>query len=77
IPGEPTFDGTLSDGTLSGTFSQSGQTFPFTLDRQAALTEAERTAALKRGRTLTGWFYEGDFSRLHGTFSAPYKAFVN
>lgn len=37
----------------------------------------ERTAALERGRTLTGWFYEGNFSRLYGTFSAPYKAFVN
>jgi hypothetical protein len=35
IPGEPSFRGTLSeDGqTLSGTFSQAGQSFPFTLTR--------------------------------------------
>ena len=37
----------------------------------------ERAAALERGRTLTGWFYERNFSRLYGTFSAPYKTFMN
>ena len=35
IPGTPTFTGTLSeDGqTISGSFSQAGQTFPFSLTR--------------------------------------------
>ncbi len=37
----------------------------------------ERSAVLERGRTLTGWFYERNFSRLYGAFSAPYKAFMN
>ena len=32
IPGEPTFSGTLSgDSTISGDFTQAGQTFPFQL----------------------------------------------
>ena len=39
VPGNATFDGSVSGDTLSGTFSQSGQTFPFTLSRvQAAAT---------------------------------------
>lgn len=33
VPGAPTFGGTLEAETLSGTFSQSGQTFPFSLAR--------------------------------------------
>ena len=73
IPGEPTFDGTLSDGTLSGTFSQSGQTFPFTLDRQAALTEAERVAVLERGRVLSRQLGERNDVELSGALSDAFK----
>lgn len=73
VPGEPTFDGTLSGDTLSGTFSQSGETFPFTLTRQVALTGDERTAALARGRTLSEWFYGRDFGKLFKAFSDAYK----
>lgn len=32
-PGEPTFDGVLAGDTLEDTFTQSGQSFPFTLTR--------------------------------------------
>lgn len=42
IPGEPGFAGTLADDVLSGTFSQSGATFPFELRR------AEDRAAVAR-----------------------------
>ena len=40
VPGDATFDGSVSGDTLSGTFTQGGQTFPFTLSRegQEALT---------------------------------------
>ncbi len=73
IPGEPTFDGTLSDGTLSGTFSQSGQTFPFTLGHQAALTEVERVAVLERGRVLSRWLGERNDVELSGALSDAFK----
>jgi CubicO group peptidase (beta-lactamase class C family) len=38
VPGDPTFDGTLADdgGTISGTFSQGGQNFPFNLACQGS-----------------------------------------
>ena len=39
VPGNATFDGSLSGDTLSGTFTQGGQIFPFTLSRvQEAVT---------------------------------------
>ena len=54
IPGDPTFDGTVSGGTFAGTFSQSGQSFPVTLtrgevgaDAEAAEPAAEETADYK------------------------------
>ena len=34
IPGTPAFDGTLAGNVVKGTFSQSGQSFPFTLARR-------------------------------------------
>ena len=34
IPGNPTFDGKLQDGAISGTFSQAGATFGFRLSRE-------------------------------------------
>jgi CubicO group peptidase (beta-lactamase class C family) len=45
VPGDPTFDGTLADDgeTISGTFSQGGQNFPFNLTRQGS--ESARGAA--------------------------------
>lgn len=36
VPGAPTFEGQLEEGEIRGTFTQSGQTFPFTLSREAA-----------------------------------------
>ena len=40
VPGEPTFTGKLSEdgNSLTGTFSQGGQEFPFSLQREAAET---------------------------------------
>ena len=34
VPGNPTFDGKLQDGAISGTFSQGGATFGFRLSRE-------------------------------------------
>ncbi len=34
VPGNPTFDGQLQDGAISGTFSQAGATFGFQLSRE-------------------------------------------
>ncbi len=39
-PGEPTFEGRLEGDVLAGTFSQSGQSFPFELQRIDASAEA-------------------------------------
>lgn len=74
IPGEPTFDGTLSGDTVQGTFSQSGESFPFTLTRFVELSEAERAAALEQGRMLTQLFYDRDSGELYERFSSPFKA---
>jgi CubicO group peptidase (beta-lactamase class C family) len=58
VPGNPSFKGTLAaDGqTISGDFSQSEQTFPFTLKRKsaaaAALQSAERSRALQKIRVF-------------------------
>lgn len=43
VPGVPTFEGQLEEGEIRGTFTQSGQTFPFTLSREetAGVTAAE------------------------------------
>ena len=38
VPGNATFDGSLSGDTLSGTFTQGGQTIPFTLSKQGGAT---------------------------------------
>lgn len=74
VPGEPTFDGTLSGDTIEGTFSQSGQSTSFTLTRQVALSEGERAAALEQGRSYTRLFYDRAFSELYTTFSDPMQA---
>ena len=34
VPGDPTFAGKLSEGKISGTFTQGGQSFPFNLGRE-------------------------------------------
>ena len=74
VPGEPIFDGTFSGGAIRGTFSQSGQSFPFTLTRQVPLSDAERTAALEQGRALTKLFYNRNFDKLYAEFSNLMKA---
>lgn len=58
VPGNPSFKGTLAaDGeTISGDFSQAGQTLPFTLKRKtaaaAAQQSAERLRALQKIRVF-------------------------
>ena len=34
VPGDPTFDGVLSEGRIEGSFTQSGATLPFVLVRE-------------------------------------------
>ena len=51
VPGDATFDGSLSGDTLSGTFSQSGQTIPFALSR---VQEAATGGATGGAREVTG-----------------------
>jgi len=40
VPGDPTFDGTLADGAITGPFIQGGQSFSFELHRVQAAAEA-------------------------------------
>lgn len=42
-PGSPTFDGTLDGDAITGTFTQSGQAFPFTLTRAGASSAGGET----------------------------------
>lgn len=76
IPGEPTFAGTISGEVIEGTFSQGGQSFPFSLTRKLALSGAERTAALERGRALIKLFYNRNFNELYAKFSDGTKAVI-
>src|SRR5690625_600445 len=40
-PGEPTFEGSAAEGEMTGTFSQAGQQFPFSLARTGEAGEVE------------------------------------
>ena len=42
VPGNPTFDGKLQDGAISGPFSQSGATFDFRLSRDIVVKDPKR-----------------------------------
>ena len=42
VPGNPTFDGKLQDGAISGTFSQGGATFNFRLSRDIVVKSPAR-----------------------------------
>lgn len=42
VPGNPTFDGKLQDGAISGPFSQSGATFDFRLSRDIVVKDPAR-----------------------------------
>ena len=64
VPGDPTFDGAVDGDALTGTFTQGGQSFPFTLSRVATgAPAADDTAASEyvdpQGRFTvpipTGW----------------------
>ena len=51
VPGDATFDGSVSGDTLSGTFTQSGQTIPFALSR---IQEASTGGATGGAGEVTG-----------------------
>ena len=59
VPGEPTFQGTVAEGEITGIFIQSGQEFPFTLSRAD-------TAA-----PLAGPAEAGEYSDPQGRFTLP------
>lgn len=42
VPGNPTFDGKLQDGAITGPFSQSGATFSFRLSRDSVVKDPKR-----------------------------------
>lgn len=42
VPGNPTFDGKLQDGAISGTFTQGGATFSFRLSRDIVVKDPKR-----------------------------------
>ena len=42
VPGNPTFDGKLQDGAISGKFSQGGATFSFRLSRDTVVKDPKR-----------------------------------
>lgn len=69
IEGAPTFDGQLVDGSLEGDFSQSGQTFPFYLNPQTAMSKSAETQVLELGRELTQQLYTEDFEALTERYS--------
>jgi beta-lactamase class A len=82
VAGNPTFDGKLNKDEIKGDFSQSGQSFPFTLSRQSAkapvptasLSDQDKQAAQKRCEQYTQWFYQGDFDKLWQRFSSQMKS---
>ena len=74
IPGNPTFDGKLKDGAMSGTFSQGGATFEFRLSRDTVVKSPARPQEPKppfpyKIEEVT--FQNGDVN-LAGTLTLPY-----
>ncbi len=68
VDGDPTFDGTVSGDSFTGTFSQSGQNFPVTLtqgEADAAATAKPTTAEPSAEETAESYEDPG------GRFSAP------
>lgn len=72
IPGEPTFDGALADGEISGTFTQRGQSFPFHLGREAVEAPArpQEPSPPYPYREEDVTFPDGEI-RLAGTLTLP------
>lgn len=74
VAGEPTFAGTLAGDTLAGTFSQSGQAFPFELTRTdppAPSSAASRSSAATEEPVGEPLSVETEVGRLHGTLLVP------
>lgn len=73
VPGVPTFHGTLDQGQISGTFTQGGQSFPFTLGREAVAApvrpqEPDTTTVPYKQEEVS---YRHDDIRLAGTLTLP------
>ncbi len=59
VPGNASFTGTWSTGTVTGTFSQMGQSFPLVLKRQDAAAAAALQAKISRIKSLVDSFRVG------------------
>jgi len=80
VPGEPTFEGTLGEGEIRGTFRQGGAEMPFRLGREPAVAGVAPPAAPARPQKPAPPFpyreeevvYEGPGGvRLAGTLTVP------
>ena len=71
VPGDPTFNGTLADDgeTISGTFSQGGQEFPFKLTRRGGESAAGADAIDPSADPLEG--YDEFVERSREAWKAP------
>ena len=73
VPGEPTFEGRLEQGRIRGTFSQAGQSFPFTLGREKppppARPQEPKPPFPYESREVT---YESGELTLSGTLTLPH-----
>lgn len=61
VPGEPTFAGTVEGAVLRGTFTQGGQSFPFSLDRKEARNPVTAFASIDElvASALPAWDVPG------------------
>jgi len=67
VPGEPTFNGNLSDdgNTISGEFTQSAGTFPFTLMKKSEQEKLDETAKLEETLHAIRTFIDSTMSQWH------------
>ena len=74
IPGNPTFDGKLQDGTISGPFSQGGATFSFRLSRDSVVKDPARPQEPKPPfpYKIEEVAFQNDTVNLAGTLTLPH-----
>ncbi len=67
VPGEPTFNGNLSDdgNTISGEFTQSGATFPFSLIRKSEQEKLHEAEKLEEKLQAIRTFIDSTMSQWH------------
>ena len=74
IPGNPTFDGKLQDGAMSGTFRQGGATFEFRLSRDRVIKDPARPQEPKPPfpYKIEEVAFQNGAVNLAGTLTLPY-----